>query len=307
MAAAKKQTKQDLENKIAELEAKLNQLSTQLASKPAPKPAEAKPAEVKPAETKPAEVKPAERPAATTKPKGVLPKGMETKPAEAPKPAETKSQPPATVQAALENAYMNARMTSFHDYRAKVTGYSPSPNRYYVRLTAPVGKVPTKNWNDQKAKVTGYTAVSNQYYATRARLAYHPADKRFGSFSGINMSVEGVAAQVQQTPTPEPPKPAKGTLPKGMGQTQQAPPQQQSTYVANDGKSRQEKLAEYEADYLKRIEEQRVADEKAFDELLVAEAKARSTASRGTLPKGFEPKPEPEAPKSSRGTLPKGF
>ena len=56
MAAAKKQTKQDLEDKIAELEAKLNQLSDQLTSKPA--------------ETKPAEVKPAE----TAKPKGSTPK-----------------------------------------------------------------------------------------------------------------------------------------------------------------------------------------------------------------------------------------
>jgi hypothetical protein len=93
MAAAKKQTKADLENKIAELEAKLNQLSTQLESKPAEvKPAETKPAEVKPAETKPKgtlpkgmdtkpeAAKPAERPAATTKPKGTLPKGFEEKP-----------------------------------------------------------------------------------------------------------------------------------------------------------------------------------------------------------------------------------
>ncbi|MBT8242371.1 MAG: trans-sialidase, partial [Nitrosopumilus sp.] len=71
--------------------------------------------------------------------------------------------------------------------------------------------------NDQKAVVTGYTACSNQYYATRTRLAYHPADKKFGSFSGVNMTVEGVAAQAeQQPPTPEPPKPAKGTLPKGF-------------------------------------------------------------------------------------------
>ena len=235
MAAAKKQTKQDLENKIAELEAKLNKLSTQLESKPAEvKPAETKPAEVKPAETKPkgtlpkgtdtkpAEVKPAERPAATTKPKGTLPKGFEEKPAEAPKPeevpkpAETTSQPPATVQDALENAYMTAPMTSFHDYRAKVTGYSPAPNRYFVRRTAPVGTVPTRNWNDQKAVVTGYTAPSNQYYATRARIAHHPADKTFGSFSGINMKVEGVDVQTQQTATPEPPKPKKGTLPKGF-------------------------------------------------------------------------------------------
>jgi len=217
MATAKKETKQNLENKIAELEAKLNQLSTQLEEKPA----EVKP-EVKPAETKPAEVKPAERPAATTKPKGTLPKGFEkpaevkpaeTKPAEV-KPTETTSQLPATVQEALENAYYTAPMTSFHDYRAKVTGYSPAPNRYFVRRTAPVGKVPTRNWNDQKATVTGYTAVSNQYFATRARMAFHPADKTFGAFSGINMSVEGVTAQVQ-APTPEPPKP-KGTLPKGF-------------------------------------------------------------------------------------------
>ncbi|MBT5200934.1 MAG: trans-sialidase, partial [Thaumarchaeota archaeon] len=35
MAAAKKQTKKDLEDKIAELEAKLNSLSTQLSTKPA--------------------------------------------------------------------------------------------------------------------------------------------------------------------------------------------------------------------------------------------------------------------------------
>jgi hypothetical protein len=220
MAAAKKQTKQDLEKKIAELEAKLNQLSTQLEAKPAPKPAETKPAETKPAEVKPAPAKPAERPAATTKPKGVLPKGMEPKPAEAPKPqdapkpAETTSQPPATVQEALENAYYTAPMTSFHDYRAKVTGYSPAPNRYFVRLHAPVGKVPTRNWNDQKATVTGYTAPSNQYFATRQRMAFHPADKRFGSFSGVNLSVEGVEVKAQ-TQAP-PPKPKRGTLPKGF-------------------------------------------------------------------------------------------
>ncbi|MBI3255210.1 MAG: trans-sialidase, partial [Nitrosarchaeum sp.] len=88
MSAAKKQTKQDLENKIAELEAKLDKLATQLEAKPtAPKPAEVKPAETKPTAPKPAEVKPSE-----------------TKPT-APKPAETTAQPPLTIQAALENAY----------------------------------------------------------------------------------------------------------------------------------------------------------------------------------------------------------
>ncbi len=184
MAAAKKQTKEDLQKKIAQLEAKIDHLVTRLESKPA---------EVKPQE--------APKPAA------------ETKPQEAPKPAETKPAPPVTIQEALENAYRTAPMSSFHDYRAKVTGYSPAPNRYFVRLTAPVGKVPTSNWNEQKAKVTGYTQPSNQYFATRARLAYHPPDKTFGGFSGTNMSVDGV---IIQELAPEPAKSAKGTLPKGF-------------------------------------------------------------------------------------------
>ena len=207
MAAAKKQTKQDLEAKIAELEAKLNQLSDQLTSKPA----ETKPAEVKPAETakpkptlpkgstpKPAEVKPAE----TAKPKPTLPKGSTPKPQEAPKPkaAETK---PTTLQDALEKAYMDAPMTDFHQYRAKVTGYTPAPNRYFVRGTAPVGKVPTKNWNDQKATVTGYTQPSDQYFATRARIAYHPPQKRFGSFSGVAMTVDGLSVQSKPKEVPK--------------------------------------------------------------------------------------------------------
>ena len=210
MAAAKKQTKQDLEAKIAELEAKLNQLSDQLTSKPA----ETKPAEVKPAETakpkptlpkgstpKPAEVKPAE----TAKPKPTLPKGSTPKPKEVPKPkaAEAKTAP-TTLQDALENAYMDAPMTDFHQYRAKVTGYTPAPNRYFVRGTAPVGKVPTKNWNDQKATVTGYTQPSDQYFATRARIAYHPPTKRFGSFSGVAMTVDGVALKATTTEAPKP-------------------------------------------------------------------------------------------------------
>ncbi|HJJ22346.1 MAG TPA: trans-sialidase [Nitrosopumilus sp.] len=263
MVAAKKQTKKDLESKIAKLEAKLNQLSTQLGSTST----ETKPAEVKPAETKPAEVK----------------------------PAETTAQPPATVQEALENAYYTAPMTSFHDYRAKVTGYSPAPNRYFVRRTAPVGKVPTSNWNEQKTKVTGYTQPSNQYFATRARLAYHPADKTFGSFSGTNLSVEGVILQAQ-TPTPEAAKPAESKLPKETVQAKQ-----------NEGKSKQELLEDYENDYMQRREQERVEQAKDYQEILEDEAKAKPSSNRGSLPKGFESTPEPEAPKSSKGTLPKGF
>ena len=220
MAAKRKtNTKKDLEEKIAELEAKLSKLSEQLdppsatKSDEAPKPKEApKPAETakpKPTLPKGSTPKPKEapKPAETAKPKPTLPKGSTPKPKEAPKeapkPAETKSQPPATFQDALEDAYMNAAMTDFHQYRAKVTGYTPAPNRYFVRGTAPVGKIPTKNWNDQKATVTGYTQPSNQYFATRPRLAYHPAEKRFGSFSGVAMTVDGLSVQTKPKEAPK--------------------------------------------------------------------------------------------------------
>ena len=286
MSSAKKQTKQDLEEKIAELEAKLNKLATQLEAKPAPKPAEVKPAEV-------------------TKPKGTLPKGFETKPADVPKTSKTDAQLPSTIQSALENAYQNAKMTDFHWYRAHVTGYSPAPNRYFVRKTAPVGKVPTTNWNDQKAKVTGYTQPSNQYFATRQRLAYHPADKTFGSFSGVAMTVDGSVAQTQtyQAPPPKPSEVAKpkGTLPKGAEQ-------QVSSNSGNSEKSRKEQLEEYEREYLQRIEQQRVEEERSYQEAVEDEVQTRVSITHSALPKGFEPKPTPPEPtKTSRGTLPKGF
>ena len=278
MAAKRKtNTKKDLEVKIAELEAKLSKLSEQLDP---------------PSVTEPKE---APKPAETAKPKPTLPKGSTPKPKEAPKPAETKTAP-ATLQDALENAYMDAPMTDFHQYRAKVTGYTPAPNRYFVRGTAPVGKIPTKNWNDQKATVTGYTQPSDQYFATRARLAYHPPTKRFGTFSGVAMTVEGVALKATTTEAPKPKV------------SEQAPPPQ--TAQSGD-KSKQDKLSDYEADYLKRLEQQKIDDAKAAAEAAAEEAKAKVSANKkgGALPKGFEPKPEPkpEPAKSSRGTLPKGF
>jgi hypothetical protein len=186
---------------------------------------------------------------------------------------------------------MDAPMTDFHQYRAKVTGYTPAPNRYFVRGTAPVGKVPTKNWNDQKATVTGYTQPSDQYFATRARIAYHPPTKRFGSFSGVAMTVQGVDLK---TTAQEAPK-----------VSQQSPPPQ--TVQSDGGKSKQDKLSEYESDYLKRLEQQKIDDAKAVAEAAAAEAQAKVTANKkgGALPKGFEAKTEPV--KSSRGTLPKGF
>ncbi|NWJ83899.1 trans-sialidase [Marine Group I thaumarchaeote] len=276
---------------MAALEAKLNQLSAKIESKPAeaPKPEAPKPEAPKPEAPKPEAPKPeAPKPEA---PKPEAPKPEAPKP-EPPKPAET-TPPPVTFQEALEDAYNNSTMTSFQEYKAKVTGYVPAPNRYFVRLHAPVGKVPTSNWNDQKAKVTGYTQPSNQYFATRQRLAYSPPGKTFGSFSGVNMSVEGIEIKAQ---APEPPKPAEVT--------QQAPPSQQ-----NEGKSKQQLLEEYENNYMQRLEKEKIEQAKAYQEMLETEAKAKSSSNRGSLPKGFEstPEPAPEAAKSSKGTLPKGF
>jgi len=207
--------------------------------------------------------------------------------APAPKPAETTTQPPVTFQAALEDAYYNSTMTDTHKYKAMTPGYSPAPNRYFVRQTAPVGKVPTSNWNDQKSKVTGYTAPSNQYFATRQRLAYSPPGKTFGSFSGVYMSVEGVEIKAQQTPPPEPPKPAETT-------TQQAPPPQQSSSSGNTGKSKQQILEEYEVEYMNRM----AKEQEEHEELMraVAEVQAKRQVES-----------QPSDSKSKKGSLPKGF
>jgi hypothetical protein len=128
------------------------------------------------------------------------------------------------------------------------------------------------------------------------------------------MTVEGVAVQAKaQEPPKEAPKPQgtlpKGTLPKGMEQTQSPPPS-----TTAQSKSKAEQLEEYEKDYLQRLEQDRIDQQKAYEEELqreAAESAAKSQASagstRGSLPKGFESQPEPEKPKSSKGTLPKGF
>jgi len=164
----------------------------------------------------------------------------------------------------------------------KVTGFTPPPNRYWVRLHAPVGKVPTSNWNDQKAVVTGYTAPSNQYFATRQRMAYSPPGKTFGSFSGVYMSVEGIEIKAQ---APEPPKPAEVT--------QQAPPPQQSS-SSDAGKSKKQSLEEYESEYMNRLAQ----DQSEQEELMKAAAELRAKSQSESKPSGSQ---------SKKGSLPKGF
>jgi len=258
---SKTTTKKDLESKIAALEAKLSKLSADL-QKPAeapPKPAEAPP---KPAEAPP---KPAEAP---------------PKPAEAPpKPAEAPP-PPVTPEQALENARQNYPMTYLHDYRAKTSGYAPNPNRYYARQFAPAGKVQTSSWNIQKVATPAYTQPSNQYFATRARLAYHPAN-----LSHKGLTFEGATAQAQTETAPPPPPKPDAALPKETAQ---------QTTSASRGSSKQQELEAYEADYMARLANQ----EREQQELMKAAAELAAKRQAESQPSGSQ---------SKKGSLPKGF
>ena len=319
-STSKKQTKKDLEAKIEELEAKLSKISSQLET-------HAKPAAEKPKETppppKPQTTAPPPKPQPKAEsPRGSLPKGFEQKPAEkAPEKAEQKAGPPATLQEALEYQWRNAPMSpTYADMKAKIPGFTAAPNRYWARLHATNGTVPPgENWNVRKAKTPGYVAAGNRYFATRARMAGHSADKRFG---GMGLIVEGAPSSSQQQaqtapPPPPPPKPnpAKGSLPKGFTPQGQ---QQQQTYAepsSGQTQSKKQSLEEYEKDYLRRLEQQQIDSENARRAAEAAErakeeaqAKARASSARGSLPKGFEPKPEPKPePQTNRGSMPKGW
>jgi hypothetical protein len=104
-------------------------------------------------------------------------------------------------------------------------------------------------------------------------MAYSPADKTFGSFSGVAMTVEGVSIQEKKQ---EPPKEA----PKPQETAKSPPPSTADT----KSKSKTQQLEEYEKDYMQRLEQEGIEQQKAA-----------------------EAKPEPEKPKSSKGTLPKCF
>ena len=207
-----------------------------------------------------------------------------------------------TFEEALENAYMNAPMTDFHQYRAKVTGYSPAANRYFVRRTAPVGKVPTSNWNEQKSKVPGYTQPSNQYFATRARLAYSPPKKTFGGFSGSQMTIEGLVTQ-------KPPEVAADTSTKAPP----PPPQQVQEKVE---RTNQSDLEKYEEEYLARLEKNRQEAAELADAAAELAARKKEMATKQEAPKeelskaelAKKAKTEYAAKMKEKGaTLPKGW
>ncbi len=190
MSTNPKLTKKDLEAKIAALEEKLAQLANQIESQPAAQ------------TTAPP---PAPKPQ-TQAPPPPAPKPQTTAPPPAPKPAPA----PQESEIVIWEQWKNAPMSDFHAYRAKVTGYSPGPNRYFASKHVRNADVATTDWNSQKVKVTGYTQPSNKYFATRERLAYHPRPKNFAGYG-----IRGTAGTAQTTAPPPAPKPTRGTLPKG--------------------------------------------------------------------------------------------
>jgi hypothetical protein len=217
-----KSTKKDLEAKIAELEEKLAKLANQIESAPTPQVTTPPPAPKPQVQTPPPAPASKPAPAPTTKPQGTLPAGFKPAPAPAPEPKpQVQTPPPAPKPAAEEvvpvwEQWKSAPTSDFHQYRAKVTGYSPAGNRYFASKHVKSASVPTSDWNLQKAKVTGYTQPSNKYFATREKLAYHPRTKYFGGY-GITSTATGSA---QTTAPPPPPAPKKnlsrGSMPKGF-------------------------------------------------------------------------------------------
>jgi hypothetical protein len=195
MSSTPKLTKKDLEAKIAALEEKLAKLSSQLETQPQAAPPKPQ------VQTPPPAPKPqVQTPPPAPKPQTTAPP---PKPAPAPKPQEAE-------QIAVWDQWKNAPMSDFHTYRAKVTGYSPAPNRYFASKHVQSADVPTSDWNLQKAKVTGYTQPSNKYFATREKLAYHPRTKYFAGFG-----IKSTGGAAQTTAPPPKPNPTRGSLPKG--------------------------------------------------------------------------------------------
>ena len=183
-----------------------------------------------------------------------------------PKPAETKAAPPATLESLIESVPVG----NWNERKTKTTGFVPENPRAWARRHATGADAPTQSWSLQKATLTGYTAPSNKYFATRQRLAFHPHDPD-KNFLGYGISLGHGVAQTQTLSPPPPPPPQSQSLPK------------ETASSTSSGKSRKEQLADYEKDYLARL------DTYYQEEAKVEAEKAQSPASKsqGALPKGF--------------------
>jgi len=98
--------------------------------------------------------------------------------------------------------------------------------------------------------------TGDNYYRTRQRLAYHPADKQFIEIKAVKFDEAPTAAQVEE-----------------------ATSSQSESKAAKDKKSKTAKLAEYEKEYLERMEQYKAE---------AAKAQPAPAKQRGTLPSGFK-------------------
>ena len=242
-------TKADLEAKIAELEEKINALSVQTSPPPAPKPQ--------------AQQRPSPPPPPPPAAKPSLPK-----PEDVPTPSSSTQK-----EAEVAPAYATTSSTGYTGNRYYATrqrlAYHPPDKQFAGQVSVQVSRPappPAPEPEPERAEpepqkqkeqriepptpTVKYTGVN--YYKTKQRLAYHPPDKQF---------IETVAIKFEEAPT--------------VAQVETTTSSQSSS---SQKKSRAEQLAEYEKEYLERIQ--------------------RSTE--------YE-KPEPAPPTKPQGTMPAGW
>ena len=246
-------TKADLEAKIAELEAKLNALAAQSS---------------KPSETRPTPHPPAPKPQVQQRPPPPPP----------PKPESTQTSSSST-QVEVAPAYVSTSSSGYTGDRYYATrqrlAYHPPDKQFTgqvtVQVSRPAPPVPEPEPErvepePQKQKevprriepptpTVKYTGEN--YYRTRQRLAYHPHDKQFIGTVTVKFEEAPTVSQVESTSS-------------------------QSTSSSSQKKSRTEELAEYEKEYLERLQQQGSEAEKPKP--------APSTAKpHGTMPAGWKP------------------
>jgi hypothetical protein len=246
-------SKKDLEAKIAQLESKLQKLSSQVAQKPAGQ-----------AKTAPPPPKPAEA----------------SKPTEAPTPKPAPQQqaaPPVTRETLIERTTVGV----WHDRKTRTPAYVSENPRAWARRHAEGADCPTTPWGLQKSKITGYTAPSNKYFATRQRLAYHPPET---SFTGYGISLGHGASQSQAQAAPPPPPPAQDrTVPKESGTSGGGSSKKQSLEEYE-----RDYLARLDQQDREDHEFHRAAEELAAKRRAESSSSSSSGSSaRGSLPKGF--------------------
>lgn len=241
-------TKADLEAKIAELEAKLNTLAAQAS---------------KPAETKPAPQVQQRPPPPPSAAKPTVPK---------PEVAQTSTQE-AEVAPAYTTSSSSYTGNRYFATRKRMA-YHPPDKQFTGQVTVQVSRPepepvpepeperaepePQKQKEEPRrieppALTVKYTGVN--YYKTRRRLAYHPPDKQFIETVAVKFEEAPTAAQVEYTTS------------------------SQST-SSSQKRSRDEQLAEYEREYLERVQQRKAEAEKPAP---------APTKPRGTMPAGWKP------------------